>query len=51
MLLSIVVAQDLELEQMDVKMMFVYEDLEETIYMDQPPRFRESRTKGKVCLL
>ena len=50
-LLSIVVAQDLELEQMDVKMVFLHGHLKESIYMEQPPRFLEPRVEGKVCLL
>jgi hypothetical protein len=35
-ILSIVVAFDFELEQMDVKSTFLYGDLEEEIYMKQP---------------
>jgi hypothetical protein len=35
-LLSIVVAFDLEVEQMDVKTTFLHGDLEEEIYMKQP---------------
>ena len=42
-LLSIVVVQDLKLEQMDVKMAFFHENLEEKIYMEQAKRFGESR--------
>ena len=34
MLLSIVAAQDLELKQMDVKMVFLHGHLEESIYME-----------------
>ena len=50
-LLSIVAAQDLELEQMDVKTAFLHGQLDETIYMEQPPGFREPGSEGKVCLL
>ena len=50
-LLSIVAAQDLELEQMDVKMVFLHGHLEERIYMEQPSDFRDPRSEGKVCLL
>ena len=35
-LLSIVAAQDMELEQTDVKMVFLHRHLEESIYMEQP---------------
>ena len=51
LLLSIVAAQDLELEQMDVKTAFLHGHLEESIYMEQPPGFREPGSDGKVCLL
>ena len=50
-LLSIVAAQDLELEQMDVKTAFLHGHLEESIHMEQPPGFREPGAEGKVCLL
>ena len=50
-LLSIVAAQDLELEQMDVKTAFLHGHLEESIYMEQPQGFREPGSKEKVCLL
>jgi hypothetical protein len=35
-LLSVVVAFDFEVEQMDVKKTFLHGDLEEEIYMNQP---------------
>ena len=50
-LLSIVAAQDLELEQMDVKTVFLHGHLEERIYMEQQPDFRDPGSEGKVCLL
>ena len=50
-LLSIVAAQDLELEQMDVKTAFLHGHLEERIYMEQPPDFRDPGSEEKVCLL
>ena len=51
MLVSIVAAQDLELEQMDVKTTFLHRHMKESIYMEQPPRLRESGAEEKVCLL
>ena len=50
-LLSIVTAQDLKLEQIDVKTVFLHRHLEESIYMEQPPGFQEPGAEGKVCLL
>ena len=49
--LSIIAMQNLELEQMDIKMTFLYGDLEEEIYVEQSEGFKESRSKGKVCRL
>ena len=47
-LLSIVAAQDLELEQMDVKMAFLHGYLEERIYMEQPPDFRVQDQRERI---
>ena len=44
LLLSVVVAFDFEVEQMDVKTSFLHGDLEEEIYMKQPEGFA---MKGK----
>jgi hypothetical protein len=38
-LMYLVIAFDMEIEQMDVKTMFLHEDLEEEIYMKQPKGF------------
>lgn len=50
MLLSIVVVQNLELKQMDVRTAFLHGDLEE-IYMEQPEGFIEPGSERKVCRL
>ena len=41
----------MELEQLDVKTAFLHEDLEETIYMDQPERVIKPGIENLVCLL
>lgn len=50
-LLSLTVAYDLELEQLDVKTAFLHGDLNETIYMQQPPGYILEGQENKVCLL
>jgi hypothetical protein len=50
-LMSLVAAFDLEIEQMDVKTMFLHGDLEEEIYMKQPERFVVKGKKDLVCKL
>uniref|UniRef100_A0A2N9FQW6 CCHC-type domain-containing protein n=1 Tax=Fagus sylvatica TaxID=28930 RepID=A0A2N9FQW6_FAGSY len=42
---------DLELHQLDVKTVFLNEDLKEEIYMDQPDGFQIKGQEGKVCRL
>ncbi|GJZ18409.1 retrovirus-related pol polyprotein from transposon TNT 1-94 [Tanacetum coccineum] len=49
-ILSLTACEDYELEQLDVKTVFLHGNLEETIYMRQPPGFEEG-TSNKVCLL
>ena len=51
MLLAIIVQFDLELEQMDVKTLFLYGELEEKIYMKQPESYILKGKENKVCLL
>lgn len=50
-LLSIMAIQDLELEQMVVKMAFLHGHLEEKIFMKQSKGFDDPGLEGKVCLL
>ncbi|GJX64372.1 copia LTR rider [Tanacetum coccineum] len=40
-ILSLIACEDYELEQLDVKTVFLHGNLEETIYMRQPPGFEE----------
>ena len=49
MLLVTVVIHDIELEQLDVKTMFLQEDLEEKIYMQQLEGFKEAYKDNLVC--
>ncbi|GJZ99349.1 retrotransposon protein, putative, ty1-copia subclass [Tanacetum coccineum] len=49
-ILSLTACEDYELKQLDVKMAFLHGNLEETIYMRQPPGFEEGMG-NKVCLL
>eukprot|EP00253_Pinus_taeda_P016938 PITA_16938 len=51
LLLSVVVAFDFEVEQMDVKTTFLHRDLEEEIYMKQPEGFAVKGKKELVCKL
>ncbi|KAG8486285.1 hypothetical protein CXB51_019701 [Gossypium anomalum] len=50
-LLGIVAMHDLELEQLDVKTVFLHRELEEDIYMQQPKGFTVSEKEDYVCLL
>jgi len=50
-LLAMVSALDMELEQLDVKTAFLHENLEEQIYMSQPDGFLEVGKENHVCLL
>ena len=48
---SIVASHDLELEQLDVKIVFLHGELEEDIYMDQPEGFIVPGKEKFVCKL
>ncbi|GJX74338.1 retrovirus-related pol polyprotein from transposon TNT 1-94 [Tanacetum coccineum] len=47
-ILALPACKDYELEQLDVKTTFLHENLEEVIYMRQPPGYEQG---NKVCLL
>ncbi|KAK0573601.1 hypothetical protein LWI29_010645 [Acer saccharum] len=51
LVLSIVAAKGLYLEQLDVKTAFLHGDLEEEIYMQQPEGFAEKGNEEMVCRL
>ena len=50
-LLSLAANLNWSLHQFDVKNAFLHGDLAEEVYMDIPPGFEDSKTKGKVCRL
>ena len=50
-MLSIVVDQDLEQEQLNVKTTFLHGTIDEEIYMDHPEGYVEKGQEGKVCKL
>jgi Reverse transcriptase (RNA-dependent DNA polymerase) len=49
MLLVIIVFHDYEIWQMNVKIVFLNENLEEDVYMIQPTGFEDSKNAEKVC--
>jgi hypothetical protein len=50
-ILSLVVVEDLHLEQLDVKKTFLHGDLEEEIYMQQPQGYEVKEKENLVCRL
>lgn len=51
LIMALVAHYDLELHQMDVKIVFLNGDIEETIYMVQPENFESTDSKHQVCKL
>ena len=51
LLLAIVAQGDLELEQLDVKIIFIHCELEERIYMKQSEGFIQKGQENKIYLL
>ena len=49
--MALVIHNDLELHQMDVKIVFLNGDIEETIYMVQLENFESKESKYLVCKL
>ena len=49
--MTLVAHYDLELHQLDVKIVFLNGDIEETIYMMQPENFESKESKHLVCKL
>ena len=49
--LAIAAAEDLKAENVDVNTAFLYGEVEEEIYMDQPDGFGDERSPTKKCLL
>jgi hypothetical protein len=50
-ILSLVAIEDLHLEQLDVKTIFLHADLEEEIYMQQPQGYEVKGKENLVCML
>ena len=50
-LLALVAQYELELDQLDVKTTFLYDDLDEEIFMSQPTGFKTVGKKNIVCKL
>ena len=50
-IMELVAHYDLELHQMDVKIVFLNGDIEKTIYMVQPESFESKESKHMVCKL
>ncbi|CAM8936899.1 unnamed protein product [Rhodiola kirilowii] len=51
LVLSMVAAEDLELQQLDVKTAFLHGDMDEEIYMNQPESYLSKGNELLVCKL
>lgn len=50
-LLSVAAKRNMKVKHLDVKTAFLYGELQETIYMEQPPGFKDQAHGDKVCKL
>ena len=51
MFISLVVSYDWDLHQLDIKNVFLHEDLQEEVYIEQPSELVAHGETGKVCHL
>jgi len=51
LVLSVAMMKQWEIHQLDVKNAFLHGTLSETVYMEQPPGFKDSQRPHHVCLL
>ena len=49
--ISLAASHDLDLHQLDIKIVFLNGDLQEEVYMEQPSSFVAQGVIGKVCRL
>lgn len=49
--MAITAADDLEIVEFDIKIVFLHEDIAELLYMEQPERFIDPAHPDYVCLL
>ena len=50
-ILELAISMNRELEQLDVKIVFLHGDLDEEIFMEQPEGFKEKGKENMVCKL
>lgn len=50
-IITLMIYYDLKLYQIDIKIIFLNDDIDETIYMIQPPHFELNDLKKIVCKL